>query len=210
MKRIIEIPRQARGAELRASSFDEKDNSIELCFTTGATVRRRSWVDGPFDEELIVTSDAVRLDRLNAGAPFLNTHSDWSLEDVLGSVVPGTARIDGGKGFARVRLSSAPADADNVAKIRDGIIRNVSVGYAIHRVEKIEGEEGTVPVWRVVDWEPYEISAVPIPADPGAQVRSGDAPDKSRLHACEFTDALPGVALRRARMSMIGRSVRSA
>lgn len=210
MKRIIEIPRQARGAELRAASFDEKDNSIELCFTTGATVRRRSWSDGPFDEELIVTPEAVRLDRLNAGAPFLNTHSDWSLEDVIGSVVPGTARIEGGKGFARVQLSAAPADADNVAKIRDGIIRNVSVGYAIHRVEKIEASEGTVPVWRVVDWEPFEISAVPIPADPGAQVRSGESADKSRLNACEFTDALPGAALRRARMSMIGRSARSA
>lgn len=210
MKRIIEIPRQARGAELRAASFDAKDNSIELCFTTGATVRRRSWSDGPFDEELIVTPEAVRLDRLNAGAPFLNTHSDWSLEDVIGSVVPGTARIEGGKGFARVQLSAAPADADNVAKIRDGIIRNVSVGYAIHRVEKIEASEGTVPVWRVVDWEPFEISAVPIPADPGAQVRSGESADKSRLNACEFTDALPGAALRRARMSMIGRSARSA
>ena len=197
MKRIIELPRQARGAELRAASFDEADNSIEVCFTTGATVRRATWRDGVFDEELVVTPEAVRLGRLNAGAPFLNTHSDWSLEDVIGSAVPNTARIADGKGFARIRLSQAECDKDNVDKIKSGIIRNVSVGYMIHRVEKIEGSEGTVPLWRVVDWEPFEISAVPIPADPGAQARSAAA-----AFRCEISDDQPSHAVLRARMGI--------
>lgn len=172
MERTIALPRALRGAELRAASFSEADNSIDVVWTTGATVRRRSWLEGPYDEELVVESGAVRLDRLNAGAPFLNTHSDWSLEDVIGSVVPGSARVEKGQGVARVRLSSAPGDADNVAKIRDGIVRNISVGYIIHRVEKIEADDGSVPTWRVVDWEPLEISAVPVPADAGAHIRA--------------------------------------
>lgn len=199
MKRTIELPRQSRAAEVRAASFDEADNSIEVCFTTGATVRRATWRDGVFDEELIVTPEAVRLDRLNAGAPFLNTHADWSLEDVIGSVAQGTARIEGGKGYARIRLSGAECDKDNVEKIRSGIIRNVSVGYQLHRVEKIEGAEGTVPLWRVVDWEPFEISAVPIPADPGAQARANTA---ARGFSCELTDTTPSAAVLRARMNI--------
>lgn len=178
------------------SSFDPGDNSVEVCFTAGATVRRRG-PDGFFDEELIVTPQSVRLGRLNSGAPFLNTHSDFGVEDVLGSVVPGTARIEGGKGFARVRLSTTPSDADNVAKIRDGIVRNVSVGYAIHRVEKIDAAAGDVPVWRVVDWEPYEISAVPIPADPGAQVRGFDMSKRSPA-------TIPDAPLRARRDAMVG------
>jgi hypothetical protein len=199
MERRIELPRQARGALVRAASFDESDNSIEVCWTTGATVRRMSWREGLYDEELIVTPAAVRLDRLNAGAPLLNTHADWSLEDVLGSVVPGSAKLVKGEGIARVRLSKAPGDADNVQKIREGIITNISVGYAIHRVEKIEAADGTVPVWRIVDWEPLEISAVPIPADPGAQVRSaGGKEDHARLFAAVMTmsDATAAAAAR--------------
>jgi hypothetical protein len=188
MERTIELPRQARLAELRSASFNTDDNTVDLIWTTGAKVRRRSWIDGPYDEELVVDTDSVRLDRLNAGAPFLNTHSDYDLSDVIGAVVPGTAKIVNGQGIATVRLSSAPGDADNVQKIKDGIVRNVSVGYLIHGVEKLESDRGdAVPIWRVVDWEPMEISAVPIPADPGAQMRSEDT-SKQRLFGCKLIE----------------------
>ena len=40
--------------------------------------------------------------------------------------------------------------------IRAGIIRNVSVGYRVHRFE-IERRDGEVDLWRAVDWEPMEI-----------------------------------------------------
>ena len=169
----INMPAVRRAAALRADSFNEEDNTIEIVWTTGARVRRNSWWDGPYDEELEVTPKAVRLDRLNLGAPFLDTHDSWDLSRVLGSVVPGSAKIEKGRGTARIVLSRAPGDADSVQKIRDGIVRNISVGYRIHKVIKTEGQEGDVPLHRVVDWEPLEISAVPIPADPGSQVRAG-------------------------------------
>ena len=166
----LDLPPGLVGAELRAGSFDAADNTIECVWTAGATVRRVSWMDGVYDEELVVSPNAVRLGRMNAGAPLLDTHSGWSVSAVLGAVVPGTARLEGGKGLARVKLSTAPGDADTVQKIRDGIVRNVSCGYQRHQIEKIE-KEGATPLWRVVDWEPFEISAVPIPADAAAQFR---------------------------------------
>lgn len=180
----VAAPKFGRAAELRASSFDESDNSIEVIWTTGAEVRRRDWRNDRFYQEvLLVTPKAVRLERLNAGAAFLDTHDDWTLKSVIGSVVPGSARIEGGKGLARVRLSNAPGDADIVSKIRDGIIRNISVGYRIHKVEKTENGDGQDDVWRVVDWEPLEISAVPVPADAGSQIRSGS----DDAEPCEIT-----------------------
>jgi hypothetical protein len=188
MSKIIELPAMQRAAEIRAASFDEADNTIEVVWTTGASVRRYDWRGGEYyDEVLVVTSDAVRLERLNLGAPLLDTHSSWELEDVKGSVVPGTARIEGGRGLARCMLSRAEEDASVVSKVRDGIIRNISVGYAIHRVEKTAGAEGEVGTWRVVDWEPMELSLVPIPADPGAQVRSAADPKDTKipLYRCE-------------------------
>lgn len=177
MKTTISLPMMRRDGALTPSSFSATDNAVDLVFTTGATVRRAkfSWNDGmqEFDEELVVNPTAVRLDRLNTGAPFLDTHAQYSLASVIGAVVPGSARISGGQGFARVQLSRAPDDAATVQKIADGIIRNVSVGYRIHGVERIE-KDGQIPLVRVIDWEPFELSAVPIGADAGAGIRGAD------------------------------------
>ncbi|SEQ48816.1 prohead serine protease [Faunimonas pinastri] len=187
---IIQLPLQTRTAVVRSSTFDEEANTIEIIWTTGATVRRNSWRDGLYDEQLIVAPENVRLERLNNGAPFLNTHSSYDLSDVIGSIVPGTAKIENGRGIATVKLSNAPSDADTVGKIRDGVIRNVSAGYLIHEVEKREADDGSVPVWRVTDWEPLEISAVPVGADPGAQMRSaGSRPGDPDLFPCVVSRA---------------------
>ncbi len=161
--------RLSRAGRVRSQSFNADERTVDLVWTTGAAVDRCDW-DGDVVEVLSLEPGAVRLDRLNQGAPFLNTHSSWSLEDVIGSVVPGSARIDGGKGVATVKLSGGAADADTVGKIRDGVIRNISVGYIVHAYR--DSEANGVTTRFVTDWEPLEISAVPIPADAGAQIRS--------------------------------------
>jgi HK97 family phage prohead protease len=200
MSEVIRLPQLLRDAEVRAGSFDEGSNTIDVIFTTGATVRRVSWMEGEFDEELVVDAKSVRLDRLNSGAPFLDTHGQWSLEDVIGSVVRGSANIKGGKGYAKILLSNAPDAADRVARIKEGTVSNISVGYRIHAVEKTE-REGRTALHRVIDWEPWEISAVPIPADPGAQVRSGA--ESTGLFACRVVPDLAGAnEIRRIRMEM--------
>lgn len=192
MQATIELPRQLRGAEVRAQSFDDATNTVEIVWTTGATVRRYDWLSGPYDEALEIGPDNVRLERLNAGASFLNSHCAYDLDDVIGSVVPGSARMEGGRGIATIQLSRSEDDAGVVQKIRDGIIRNISAGYIIHAVEKLERDDGSVPLWRVTDWEPVEISAVPVPADPGAQIRSaGDPKAGAELHPCRVTRAEP-------------------
>ncbi|MEO2038823.1 MAG: HK97 family phage prohead protease, partial [Martelella sp.] len=168
------------------------------------TGRRVSWLEGEFDEELVVDKRSVRLDRLNAGAPFLDTHSRWSLDNVIGSVVRGSARIEGGKGLARIRLSRSESAADRVSKIIEGTVSNVSVGYRIYAVEKKE-RDGTVPLHRVIDWEPAEISAVPVPFDSGAQVRADDA---DALYACRVDPVLSEINRnRRVRMDMALRTL---
>ncbi|MGJ0504650.1 MAG: HK97 family phage prohead protease [Methylocystis sp.] len=121
---------------------------------------------------MLVTLEAVNLERLNGGAaPFLNSHAAYDLSTVIGTVVAGSARIANGQGTARVKLSSAPSDADVVHKIKEGVIRSVSTGYSIDRVEVME-RSGDVPLWRVTRWTPLELSGVAIGADAGAHIRS--------------------------------------
>jgi hypothetical protein len=64
-------------------------------------VRRNPFFGDPFDEERAMGPRAVRLDRLNAGAPLLKVHDASVLDSIIGSVVPGSARVENGRGIAR-------------------------------------------------------------------------------------------------------------
>ena len=166
--------RNYTAAKICSASFNETENSVEVVWSTGADVERLDEYGNVFVERLLMGADNVRLGRLNAGAPFLDTHTSKSLSNVIGSVVNGSARIEGSEGIALVRLSSAASDADTVQKIKEGVIKNLSVGYWIHSSVRTDGEDGGPDIVEVRDWEPLEISAVPIPADPGAQIRSAN------------------------------------
>lgn len=173
-ERTLTAPKMQRAAEVRLDSYREEDNSIEIVWTTGAAGLRYDWWDGEYyEEELSLEPDAVRLDRLNAGACFVDSHKTRDLGNVLGSVIPGTASIANGEGVARVRLAETPDVADRVAKIIAGHIRGVSVGYMVHTYVRTE-EEGKTPKLLATDWEPTELSSVIEPFDAACQVRACD------------------------------------
>ncbi|TVV75552.1 prohead protease/major capsid protein fusion protein [Sphingomonas solaris] len=159
---------------IRSETFNPEANTVDVVFTTGARGTRFSWARyEQIDEELSTDASAVRLDRLNRGAPVLNTHRSYELANQIGVVVPGSARMEGGEGIATLQLSSRDDVKPIAADIAAGIIRNVSVGYLVHTFEITENE-GQRALYRAVDWEPYEISFVPMPFDVGAQVRSAE------------------------------------
>lgn len=173
----VNLPLMGRAASVRTESVNREARTVDIVWTTGAIVQRRQFDfdEGmvEYDEELVVSGNSVRLDRLNAGAPFLDTHLHGRIGTVLGSVVPGSVRIEQGKGYATIRLTAAEDAAGDVQRIVEGTIRHVSVGYRVHRYE-VTKQDGQRDLWRAVDWEPMEISAVPIPADPGAHIRGAD------------------------------------
>lgn len=182
-------PVMIRAASVRPDSYREADNSIEVCWSTGAAGLRFDWYDGEYYiEELSMEAAHVRLDRLNAGATLLDSHQTYSLRSVLGSVVPGSAVIENGEGRARVRLSrpTDPAKADIVQNIIDGHIRNLSVGYNVYQYLRTE-EPGQRPHMLATDWEPTEISMVTVPFDAGAQVRTRSAEQGG--HPCTIRGA---------------------
>ena len=130
---------------------------------------------------------AVRMDSLRSGrAPVLNTHRRGDARDVLGRVV--AARLEAGRGHATLQFSGA-ADVEPVwQRIADGTLRAVSVGYRVHRYDQAPDAATGQTIHRAVDWEPFEISIVPIPADAAAVVR-GEEPQGAPTIALE--PALP-------------------
>ena len=173
MNGTIELPALRRAADLLPSTINEEDLSIEVVWSTGSRVRRQPLFGEPFDEELSMDPASVRLERLNAGGPVLKVHDTSSLESVIGSVIPGSARVENGRGIARVRFSDREDVAPIWSDISSGHIRAVSIGYQVHRYDVTRSPNGP-EVWRAVDWTPFEISAVPVGADPAAGFRAID------------------------------------
>lgn len=170
------LPLQTRLAPIH--SIEAETRTVELVWTTGAAVKRRRWTGWDtavdYEEVLVVSRDAVDLSRLQAGAPMLDSHAQWTTRSVVGVVE--RAWIEGGEGRASVRFPKSGVDegADRLfALVADGIVRNVSVGYRIDKVRVEKPERlGETERWFIERWTPHELSFVAIGADPGAQVRA--------------------------------------
>jgi HK97 family phage prohead protease len=171
-----DIPALSMRAEFRPGSVNDDDRTAEVVWTTGARVKRGFW--DAYWEELSLDPKHVRMDRLNNGAPLLSGHDAGSLDCVLGVVE--SARLDKTKGVATVRFAKAEAnpEAEKAFRmVKDGILQNISVGYRVHKLEQVEdarARDDKTPVLLATDWEPYELSVVPMGADDGAGFRAHD------------------------------------
>lgn len=181
------LPTQTRLATFEPATFDTAARTVDVTWTTGARVRRFNWWDDEaYDEELALDGDAVDMSRLASGAaPVLDSHrAHGGLAAQIGVVE--RAWFEGAEGRATLRLSGRPELAGLIDDIRSGIIRNISVGYSVRRYQ-VTREQGQVPVYRAVDWQPHELSFVTVPADASASTRSND----STGSPCEFISATP-------------------
>ena len=147
----------------RAQQIDEEDRTLEFPFSSEYPVARY------FGNEILAhTREAVDLTRLNDGAPLLFNHDP---DKLIGVVERAWVDEDQKRGYARVRMSRNPFAQEVMNDVRDGVLRNVSFGYAINDMEQ-RGED-----FIVTRWSAHELSLVSIPADPTIGVgRSMDAP----------------------------------
>ncbi len=179
-KKMARVPKGYGLVEVRADSFNEDERTVEIIWAAGAAVKRYSYDEGYYIEKLSMDPKHIRLDRFKSGMSLLDSHESYSMSKRLGSVLPGTVRIEGGKAYATVKLSRKQQAEELYQDLRDGHSFPVSVGYRTYAYEKKEGGANSLPVLTAVDWEPIELSAVPVPADSGAHSRSqpdGDLPE---------------------------------
>lgn len=175
---VIEMPALRRLAQTQA--VDRENGTFDVVWGSGAQVRRYDfWNDEVWIEELDMSEGAVDLSRLNAGAPLLNSHNRYALSAVLGVVE--RAWLDGGQGLASVRFSQR----DDVKPVRqdveDKVIRNLSVGYEVFEFKDMGRDKDTgLRRMRAVRWAPFEISLVPVGADPSAQTLVAGADDQQQ------------------------------
>ncbi|MDP3263470.1 MAG: Mu-like prophage major head subunit gpT family protein [Tabrizicola sp.] len=157
-----------RAAVFQPSTWNAEAQTIEAVISTFADVVRRD-SKGAYLERL--DPAGLNLSGLE-GAPLLDGHRTESARDVIGSITG--HRFEGGKLLATIRLSGAADAAPIVARIAEGTVRGVSIGYRVSKwTEEIDPETKT-RIRKAVAWMINEASAVPIGADRGARFRSGD------------------------------------
>lgn len=156
LQRALPKGRTERALQVERAAINEEARTASLAFASETPYERYWGV-----EILDITPQAMRQSRLRTGANLLVDHDSRDVVGVIESVEIGADRV----ARAVVRFGKSARAEEVWQDVRDGIRRNVSVGYMIHKAQLVEERDG-VETFRVTDWEPFEVSLVSVPADP--------------------------------------------
>jgi hypothetical protein len=168
---MAKINKQYGRAIVQPSTLNRETREVDVVFATEAPVWRSGWEEN-YDEILSCEESAIRMERVNAGLPVMDTHNQFSVFSQLGRA----SKVwfnEKREACARLQFSQRDEVAKIFQDIADGIITGISVGYRVFKYIREPQAEGKIPVYRAVDWMPVEISLAPVPADINSTVRTG-------------------------------------
>ncbi|MFL5481145.1 MAG: phage major capsid protein [Gemmatimonadaceae bacterium] len=172
---VVDREKLAQVAATRAAD-GTVDERVPIAISSETPVRRYSWWDGEFyDEVLVHTKEAVDLSYARDGMAFLDGHDTRQQEGIVEDISVDKDGVMRGM----VRYSQRTTAQDLRRDMLDGIRKRISVGYRCLETETREVEgENKVPEVRVTRWLPMEASSVAVPADVtvGVGRSAGDAP----------------------------------
>jgi HK97 family phage major capsid protein/HK97 family phage prohead protease len=154
--RSVDGTKQFRSFHVERKAIDEENRTVSLAFSSEAEYERFFGI-----EILDHGAKSVRLGRLKDGAAFLVNHNTDDQVGVFESVEIGKDRV----GRAMVRFGESARAEEIWRDIVTGIRKHVSVGYIVHKMVLDEETKDGPDKYRVTDWEPFEASIVPVPAD---------------------------------------------
>lgn len=159
-------------AVVDGSNFDETTNSVPVVFATENPVLTRDWAGDLFYEVLSMNPAHIRQDRINGSLPALDNHDkNGSVSKVVVGRVQ-DPQIVNKEYRATIRFSKRQSNEELVSDVKDKIIVDVSAGYRVYAYRDISQPGDKYPTLLAIDWEPTEVSMVPVPADYKAKIRS--------------------------------------
>jgi hypothetical protein len=153
------------------ASADGDNRTIDAVWYTGAKVPRMDWRTGE-EYDLILSMKGARLDRLNNGGPLLDSHTAFGVESQLGVVR--RAWTAGATGKATIQFSKRDSVAPIWNDVQAGIIQNLSPGMWIYKKVDTTPKGQERKEFTATDWEPFEISLVPVAADSNTTFMSAE------------------------------------
>lgn len=167
-----------RAMELDMSPIDEEKRTVRIAISSEEPVERS------FGKEILDhTAEAIDLSFLASGrAPLLLDHDPEKQIGVIESVeLDGQSR----RLRAQVRFGKGELAREAFSDVVDGIRANISVGYAISKMEKDSRNKDT---YRAKSWKPVEASLVSIPADMTVGVGRSSEPSHKPVIKTSFKE----------------------
>jgi hypothetical protein len=169
----FQVERFAVAVTFAPASANEDVRTIDAVWYAGAKVPRFDWRTGQ-EYDLILDMKGCRLDRLNNGGPLLDSHAAYGVADQLGVVRKAWAKK--GTGVATIQFSKRDAVTPIWNDVKGGIIQNLSPGMWIYKKVDTTPKNQERKEFTAVDWEPFEISLVPVPGDANTTFMSAAEP----------------------------------
>ena len=175
MAKVHDTALNFRSMSLRADSLDEQDRSIGAIAATEQPVPMFDW------QRMEVVPEVLRVDGAiipeSRQVPLLDSHQRHTNDNLLGSFKG--ASVVGDQLHGRSTFSSAKSAEDSYTKVREGHLKDLSVGYRVlektfvpkGKTKDIGGRSYTGPVNVVTRWKLHEVSVTPIGADDQAKMR---------------------------------------
>lgn len=183
-KNIKQAGALSRRALIDPQSVDSDAGTFEVSFASELPVLVSSFWEDPYLE--VLKMDGMRTERLENGAPLLDSHERGSVKKAQLGIVT-DYRIEGGKAYATIKMSMREDLAGLRQDIADGIVRNVSCGYRVYEyTETPQTDGGAFPTFTATDWEPFEVSLVTVPADSSVGIRSDQEKHNLTIHKIEM------------------------
>ena len=170
--------RSYRAAAATPDSVDEDTRSVSAVIATEDPVMVFSFTRGEAVDEVLLMKG---LRGLPAQIPLLDSHDRSSVTKQLGSTRG--LRVENGQLVGRNHFADDPDAQSAFRKVKDGHVRDNSIGYSVRAAEMIEPKETRavmgsnftargVPMSVVTEWTVRENSILPIGADPRAKMRA--------------------------------------
>jgi len=159
--------------------INEEERRVRIVMSTENPVAR-----GYGKEVLDHQAESIDMSWIATGrAPLLLDHDMAQQIGVIESVELDSEER---KVRASVRFGRGELAEEIFQDVKDGIRQNISVGYAVNKMER-EGKD----TYRVKSWRPMEASVVSIPADSQSRVgRSADAPTEPVIETSEIKETV--------------------
>lgn len=166
LRQAAEILTRLKAPDPRAlavpTSYDPSARTIEAVVATDTPIGRYG-----VNEALVMSSDAADLSRAAEGRmAFLFNHDP---NRPIGTVA--RVAMKNGQLVALLRFADTPEGRKAEGQVARGELSQFSIGFSVRAWSPPQSTSRTETV-RAIDWELYEVSLVPIPADKAAVVRS--------------------------------------
>ena len=168
-RKVIDMPMKYRTIDLSKHSYlDEENRTVRVGVSSEEPVERSFGM-----EVLGHSAGDINMEFINSGrAPLLLDHD---MTKQIGVIERFELDETAKRSLAVVRFGKSALAQEVFEDVKDGIRMNISVGYRIDKLERMNNKDEN---YYKAQWTPMEVSSVSVPADRSRLVGVGRSKDK--------------------------------